>query len=579
MKKLRRLAPILIALALAWAGVIPVQAHAVLVRSVPEANASLDQAPARVDLFFSEAVDAKLSRIDVLDGQGRTVQTGTAQADPADAKALSVALPPLGTGVYSVAWKMVSATDGHETSGSFPFAVGMAAPMTAAGAQPPVSSSQLPLGDAVMKGLLYLAAAALMGRILFAFWVWESALVKARVSPEELQAYTRVSRWLVPGGLVLLAVADLLSLMFQAGVVSGKAIGWPWEMAFLEVLGGTRFGWIAVARLGLALILALLLLPPPNRWNRWAGLAAGAVLLATFSLESHAAADTAPLLPLLADWVHMLAVSVWVGGLFSFLGGMWKLCSLPPETRTRLTAELIPNFTRQALASVAALTVTGLYAGILRVGTIDALFTTQYGQALILKLGIALPMLGLGAFNFLITTPTMRRAAAEPGGNPAQVLRFRRLLSGEAALGVVILIWVGVFTSMAPARVTTVMPGFNAVAQADDLRVALNIDPGQPGMNTFTATITAGGRPLANAQEVALEFHPTSGMLPPSRATMTPQGSGASSQGSGVYRLTGGYLSMPDKWDMKVVVIRADKFDAYADFKIDLGQAMSQAMP
>jgi copper transport protein len=568
---LRRLAPILIALALAWTGVVPVQAHAVLVRSVPEANASLSQSPARVDLFFSEAVDAKLSRIDVLDGKGRAAQTGAAQADPADANHLRVSLPPLGTGVYSVAWKMVSATDGHETSGAFPFAVGMAAPMPAAGAQMPASSEPLPLGEAVMKGLLYLAAAALMGRILFASWVWAPALSKAQVSPEDLQAYTRVSRWLVPGALVLLVAADLLSLAFQAGTVSGKVIGWPWDAAFLEVLGGTRFGWIAVARLGLALMMAILLLPPPNRWNRWVGAAGGAVLLLTFSLESHAAADPAPLLPLLADWVHMLAVSVWVGGLFSFLGGMWKLCSLPPETRTRLTAELIPNFTRQAMASVLALTVTGLYAGILRVGTIDALFTTQYGEALILKLAIALPMLGLGAFNFLITTPVMRKAAAQPGGGPAQVLRFRWLLSGEVALGVVILIWVGVFTSMAPARVTAAMPGFNAVATADDLRVALNVDPGQPGMNTFTATITAGGRPLQNAQEVALEFHPASGMLPPSRATMN-------SQGSGVYRLTGGYLGMPDMWDVKVVVIRADKFDAYADFKIDLGQAMGQAM-
>jgi hypothetical protein len=91
-------------------------------------------------------------------------------------------------------------------------------------------------------------------------------------------------------------------------------------------------------------------------------------------------------------------------------------------------------------------------------------------------------------------------------------------------------------------------------------------------MNTFTATITAGGRAVTNAQEVALEFHPASGMLPPSRAAMA-------SQGNGVYRLTGGYLGMPDKWDVKVVVIRADKFDAYADFKIDLGQAMSQAAP
>jgi copper transport protein len=566
-----RLAPLLLVLTLAWSGVTPVQAHSMLVRSIPDANASLAQAPGRVELFFSETVDAKLSRINVLDGKGRPVQAGSVQADPADAMHLSVALQPVGDGVYCVAWTAVSATDGHETSGSFPFAVGQMSPAAMGSAAAPPPAPVFPLGDVAMKGLLYLAAAALMGRILFAFWVWDPALRKAQVTPEELRAYTQVSRWLVPGALIGLAGADVLSLLFQAGAVSGTIMGWPWQPAFLEVLVGTRFGWLGIARLAIALALAGLLLPRPNRWNRWAGTAVCGLLLLTFSLESHAAADSAPLLPVAADWVHMLAVSVWVGGLFSFLGGMWMLRCLAPETRTKLTAVLIPYFTRLAMASVAALTLTGFYAGILRVGTLDALTTTQYGQALILKLAIALPMLGLGAFNFLITTPVMRRAAAEPGGNPAQVVRFRRLLSGEVVLGVVILIWVGVFTSLAPARVTTAPAGFNAVAQADDLRIALNVDPGQPGMNTFTATITAGGRPVTNAQEVSLEITSVSGMIPPGKAVMAEQG-------GGVYRLTGWYLSMPDKWDVKVVVVRPDKFDAYADFKIDLGQAMGQAM-
>jgi hypothetical protein len=41
-------------------------------------------------------------------------------------------------------------------------------------------------------------------------------------------------------------------------------------------------------------------------------------------------------------------------------------------------------------------------------------------------------------------------------------------------------------------------------------------------------------------------------------------------QGNGVYRLQGGYLNMPDNWDIKVVAIRPGKFDAYADFRFDL---------
>ena len=52
----------------AWA-VTPVLAHALLLRSNPASNAVLEQTPAQVELFFSEAVEANLSTVSVLDFQ------------------------------------------------------------------------------------------------------------------------------------------------------------------------------------------------------------------------------------------------------------------------------------------------------------------------------------------------------------------------------------------------------------------------------------------------------------------------------------------------------------------------------
>jgi len=108
--------------------------------------------------------------------------------------------------------------------------------------------------------------------------------------------------------------------------------------------------------------------------------------------------------------------------------------------------------------------------------------------------------------------------------------------------------------------------------KADDLRVTISIDPGQPGINTFSAAITAGGKPLTGAKDVSLEFNSLSGMVPSSKAAMTDLGNGN-------YTLQGGYLGMPDNWDVKVVVTRPGKFDTYADFKIDMRQPGGQSMP
>ena len=54
----------------AWAA-MPVSAHALLLRSNPASNAVLEQAPAQVELFFSEAVQPGLSTVSVLDSEGR----------------------------------------------------------------------------------------------------------------------------------------------------------------------------------------------------------------------------------------------------------------------------------------------------------------------------------------------------------------------------------------------------------------------------------------------------------------------------------------------------------------------------
>ncbi len=574
MNKARSFALFLLAFVLVCLVFTTAQAHAMLVRSTPGANASLLTSPTQVELFFSEAVTSNLSKISVMDSSGKPVDSGNSRVDPADATHVFVSLQPLADGVYMVVWKVISATDGHQTSGSFPFSVGKVDPgaMAMAGSSAVPPAPPTPIGEMIVKGFLYMAAAALMGGILFTFLVWNPSILKAQIPPAEGQAYTQFNHQLAKVALIVLVIADVLSLMMQAGLASGTPIGWPWQSGFASFLLGTRVGILSLVQLALAGILAGLLLPPKNSWNRWVGLVFCLFLLLTFSLESHAAGEPHPFLPVLADWVHMTAVSVWVGGLFSFLGGMWLVRNFSPEPRTRLTSILIPHFTILALTSVGVLILTGTYATILHVGTVATLFYTEYGRALILKLLMISPMLALGAINFLITTPNMRRAATRPGGRPGLVSLFSNMLTGEASLGILVLIWVGVFTLLPPAKVGMSPVGLSKTAQADDLTVKLTINPGSPGINTFTAAISSAGQAVTNAQDVSLEFTSVTGMVPPAKASMT-------SQAKGRYTLQGGYLGMPDKWDIKVVVIRPGKFDAYADFKFDLSQQGNQAMP
>src|SRR5205814_6429576 len=127
----------------------------------------------------------------------------------------------------------------------------------------------------------------------------------------------------------------------------------------------------------LILALALLLLRAPTRRERWLAVGIGMLILLSMSLSSHAAAEPDPILPVLSDWVHLLAASAWVGGLTHFTAALCVSRRSQDATgkplAARVAARLLPRFSALALISVATLALTGLYMAILRLGSFDLL--------------------------------------------------------------------------------------------------------------------------------------------------------------------------------------------------------------
>src|SRR5690349_20640939 len=82
--------------------VTPVFAHALLLRSNPAANATLEQPPVQVELFFSEALEEKLSSIRVFDSNNLAVDAGDVRVDSSDPTRMTVSLHRLSDGVFTV---------------------------------------------------------------------------------------------------------------------------------------------------------------------------------------------------------------------------------------------------------------------------------------------------------------------------------------------------------------------------------------------------------------------------------------------------------------------------------------------
>ena len=141
----------------------PVFAHASLLKSNPEANASLPRPPVQIELFFSEALEPSFSSITVLSSDGANVDSNDSRVDANDSTRMTVSLRSIPDGVYTVSWKALSSVDGHLTTGSFPFAVGNVDPSVLAAAEQSSKRIKFSLDETIARWLLYLAATALTG--------------------------------------------------------------------------------------------------------------------------------------------------------------------------------------------------------------------------------------------------------------------------------------------------------------------------------------------------------------------------------------------------------------------------------
>jgi len=538
--------------------VTAVSAHALLLRSNPPANAVLEQPPVQVELFFSEPLEQQLSSIKVIDTNGQSVDAGDVRVDPSDTTRITVSLRSLSEGVYTVTWKAVSAIDGHQTVGTFPFAVGNAN-AKAVGAIQQSSTASLPFSALLSKFLLLTSLAVLAGQRLFSALVWNPVLKSNRNDVSDPEVWTTFYRIGLMG--VLLAIG--VGILSQAGQTTGNELSIPWDSEVGRILVETRLGLIWLTRLALVLVAAWSATDQRSRWKPWLAFVANVALLFTVTLTSHAATEAKPLLPVLADLIHLIGMTFWLGGLIYLFTGIRQLQKLDGELRTKLSSLLTNRFSINAIVFVALIGVTGFYSASLRVGTWEALFNSIYGHVLLVKQFFVAGLLVIAAINFLIISPRLNRDRMAGVAQSATLANFGKTLVIEITFAALLLASVSFLTYLPPAKIPSLDTEFTDLKQADDIKIEIYIAPAHVGENEFMIMLIANGQPVDTAKKVLLRFTPNQANIPPSELQLL-------SDGDGMYSAKGTYLSLPGKWQVQAVVRRDNKFDAFANFDLSL---------
>ncbi|MEU9308283.1 copper resistance protein CopC, partial [Streptomyces sp. NPDC048256] len=361
----------------------PVSAHAALRSADPADGSVVRTAPDTITLTFTESVGLLDDSFRVFDPDNRRVDTGEAGHADGRADTARIKLPAkLGTGTFTVAWRVVSA-DSHPIAGAFTFSVGT--PSATPPALPGTSVENPATGGLFNIGryLAYLAAALLVGTAAFI----------AVCRPPDVRPLRRLllaGWWALAGSTVFLL---LLRGPYETGTGPAQAL----DPSGLTRTLGTRPGLALVARLALLAAAAALLLwqrkalgegKRPSRAALLTGATLATGLALTWAGAEHASAGIQVPLAMTSTVLHLLAMAVWLGGLASLLTLFYR-ASVP--------SRVVGRFSQLAGLSVTVLVVTGVYQSWRGLGSVAALTDTTYGRVLLAKLVAVTLLLLAGA--------------------------------------------------------------------------------------------------------------------------------------------------------------------------------------
>ncbi|RQZ14748.1 copper resistance protein CopC [Burkholderia sp. Bp9031] len=108
--------------ALIAAAPVTASAHGKLESATPATGSTVDTAPDTLRLAFNEDLEPTFSSVKVSDANGKPVAHDGAKVDPAAPRVMTVAMPKLAPGAYTVQWAAMTA-DAHRTKGTYTFKV------------------------------------------------------------------------------------------------------------------------------------------------------------------------------------------------------------------------------------------------------------------------------------------------------------------------------------------------------------------------------------------------------------------------------------------------------------------------
>jgi copper transport protein len=464
--------------------------------------------------------------------------------------------------------------DGHPISGAITFGVGDAPTRVDASTLPGAGDRLSEVLGWASRWLTYVGAFLAAGVAFFVWFLFDGGTEKRKLS--------RIA--FVASAVAILGIFG--QLVVHASLATGRGLGAIGDGSVWGPVLGNNLGWaVGVAVLGLVGVIAATVVREElaGQMLSFYGLLAVTV---SFALWGHTAEGSLTGLKIAVDAIHTFAGAVWFGGLvgLAVVLGVRRRSTIdvaaPTDTSTDAgsgdgttdsrdnagtddsgpvagspasTALVVSRFSTVAAFTVLAIAISGLVLVWQELGSVSALWSTGYGQALLIKLGLVAVIVALAAYNRFRLIPEV----VSPRETVRSSASMRKLLTTvriEAIGLVAVLAVTGVLVNTVPGRTQTVTGPFNQSVAFGANQANAGVTPAQAGPNQIHITfLTPAGQPVAAAQTVQVELtQPQAGVGPITREMIAA--------GTGHFVVDTNDLSIPGTWQI-VFIARVSDFD------------------
>jgi putative copper resistance protein D len=252
---------------------------------------------------------------------------------------------------------------------------------------------------------------------------------------------------------IIVFVVNAIHLTLHASIMTETPLNEVFSILTI-FLTKTKYGRLTLIRtliIAAIVVFSLLALRRDRRWATISGNVSALSLLVVISMSGHQGTKGYATLPFFLDILHIVAVSLWIGGLFYIRFCYAFFLKEAGEEFHDIFRKLLNRFSFSATYCVFIAGITGVVLAFFNIQSLSNLVHTQYGIVFMGKVFIAGFIFFLGGINKFFIIPLLNVADTKEWSK-VKTLRKRLfyLVTAEVYLGMTVLFATSLLTHLSP---------------------------------------------------------------------------------------------------------------------------------